>query len=396
MDSFELFGGIGNQLYDSQKPPGYIYKETFDTARMGMESRGGGGGGGGGGGADHESVKEQWRYNNRRGRAGTAHEKEKVRVQQRNENWAVDYKNHAANMQYQFGRIQNRFQNDARQNAYRMGKLMQKHQYELNADAASLAAEGANLQRYEREIQNMLGDEQDNIGRYMAYEKLHEKRAENIFKNQNLVVKSLQDAGKVRGRGQEGVSIKKQVNDTLAVYGRTTSALAHQMNSVDSQFNLEMTGFDLKKIGRLATEVSILKNWDHQYKTIALKWKQADLQNQFSVEQFAPPIMPDPLKPEPLQYAEYIMPLEWEDIPEPGEGVQMASGGASSGGGGWGAGLATMGGMMTAASALPIATSAATGAAGSALGTAAGFGFLGPAGLILSGAAVAGSLFGWW
>ena len=152
----------------------------------------------------------------------------------------------------------------------------------------------------------------------------------------------------------------------------------------------------MKKIGRLATEVSILKNWDHQYKTIALKWKQADLQNQFSVEQFAPPIMPDPLKPEPLQYAEYIMPLEWEDIPEPGEGVQMASGGASSGGGGWGAGLATMGGMMTAASALPIATSAATGAAGSALGTAAGFGFLGPAGLILSGAAVAGSLFGWW
>jgi hypothetical protein len=396
MDSFEILGGIGSQQFDSLKPPGSIYRETFDTARMGMESRGGGGGGGGGGGPDHESVKEQWRYNNRRGRAGTAHETEKVLTQQRNENWMVDYKNRAANMQYQFGRIQNRFQNDARQNAWSMGKLMQKHQYQLNEEAASLAAKGANLQRYERELQNMLGDEQDNVGRYAAYEKLHEKRAELIFKNQNAVVDHLKAAGKVRGRGQEGVSIKKQVNDTLAVYGRTTSQLGHQMNSVDSQFNLEMTGFDLKKIGRLATAVSIKKNWRHQLDTIALKWKQADLQNQFSVEQFAPPMMPDPLKPEPLQYAEYVMPLAWEDIPEPGEGVQAAGGAVSTGGGGWGAGLATMGSMMTAASALPIATSAATGAAGSALGTAAGFGFLGPAGLILSGAAIAGSLFGWW
>tara|TARA_B100000029_G_scaffold515365_1_gene621987 strand:- start:1229 stop:2413 length:1185 start_codon:yes stop_codon:yes gene_type:complete len=394
MDSFEILGGIGSQQFDSLKPPGSIYRETFDTARMGMESRGGGGGGGGGSQVDHESVKEQWRYQNRRGRAATAHEIEKTLAQQRNENWTVDYRNRAANMQYQFGRIQNRFQNDARQNAYRMGKLMQKHQYELNADAARLAAEGANLQRYEREIQNMLGDEQDNIGRYMAYEKLHEKRAELIFKRQNKVVEHLKEAGKVRGRGQEGVSIKKQINDTLGVYGRFSSALGHQMNSVDSQFNLEMTGFDVKKIGRLATEVSILKNWQHQYKTIELKWKQADLQNQFSVEQFAPPIMPDPLKPEPLQYAEYVMPLAWEDIPEPGEGVQMASGGVSTGGGGWGAGLAAVGGMMTAASALPIAT--VGGVSGSALGAASGFGFLGPAGLILSGAAIAGSLFGWW
>jgi len=297
-------------------------------------------------------------------------------------------------MQYQFGKIQNRFQNDAQQNAWRMGKLQQKHQYQLNAEAFQAAAKGINLQRYERELQNALGDEQDNVERYMKYVELGAKRAENIFKNQNAVVDHLKAAGKVRGRGQEGVSIKKQVNDTLAVYGRTTSALAHQMNSVDSQFNLEMTGSDLKKIGRLATEVSIKAQWENQLEMALIKYKQADLQNQFSVDTFAPLMMPDPMKPEPLQYAEYVMPLPWEDIPEPGEGVQMASGGVSTGGGGWGTGLATMGGMMTAASALPIAT--VGGVSGSALGAASGFGFLGPAGLILSGAAVAGSLFGWW
>ena len=47
MDSFEWFGNIGNQLYDSLKPPGDLHKEIFNTATMGLESFGGGGGGGG-------------------------------------------------------------------------------------------------------------------------------------------------------------------------------------------------------------------------------------------------------------------------------------------------------------------------------------------------------------
>ena len=45
MDSFEWFGNIGNQLYDSLKPPGEVQREIFNTATMGLESFGGGGGG---------------------------------------------------------------------------------------------------------------------------------------------------------------------------------------------------------------------------------------------------------------------------------------------------------------------------------------------------------------
>ena len=44
MDSFEWFGEIGNQLYDSLKPPGDRHREIFNTATMGLESFGGGGG----------------------------------------------------------------------------------------------------------------------------------------------------------------------------------------------------------------------------------------------------------------------------------------------------------------------------------------------------------------
>ena len=32
--------------FDSMLPPGDVYRKTFDTALMGMESKGGGGGGG--------------------------------------------------------------------------------------------------------------------------------------------------------------------------------------------------------------------------------------------------------------------------------------------------------------------------------------------------------------
>ena len=60
MDSFEWFGDIGNQQFDSLKPPGDIQRETFNAATMGLESFGGPGGGGGGG--DDDAAEKQYEY----------------------------------------------------------------------------------------------------------------------------------------------------------------------------------------------------------------------------------------------------------------------------------------------------------------------------------------------
>ena len=64
MDSFEWFGEIGNQLYDSLKPPGTSHREIFNTATMGLESFGGGGGGDEGQKrSDRKRQKAQDKYN---------------------------------------------------------------------------------------------------------------------------------------------------------------------------------------------------------------------------------------------------------------------------------------------------------------------------------------------
>ena len=63
MDSFEWFTEIGNQQYDSLKPPGDISHETFNTATIGLESFGGGGGGGGGG---KDYTKKAHKYNKKK------------------------------------------------------------------------------------------------------------------------------------------------------------------------------------------------------------------------------------------------------------------------------------------------------------------------------------------
>ena len=67
MDSFEWFGEIGNQSYDSLKPPGDVFREVFNTATMGLESFGGGGGGDSGQKrSQRKQQKAQDKYNKKR------------------------------------------------------------------------------------------------------------------------------------------------------------------------------------------------------------------------------------------------------------------------------------------------------------------------------------------
>ena len=54
MDSFDMM----NPNLDSMLPPGDVYRKTFDSALMGLESKGGGGGGGGSSGPDWEEVAD--------------------------------------------------------------------------------------------------------------------------------------------------------------------------------------------------------------------------------------------------------------------------------------------------------------------------------------------------
>ena len=60
MDSFEMFGEIMNPNLDSMLPPGEIRRKAFDTALMGLESKGGGGGDDGS--AQEEQIEKQYEF----------------------------------------------------------------------------------------------------------------------------------------------------------------------------------------------------------------------------------------------------------------------------------------------------------------------------------------------
>ena len=403
MDSFEWFGGIGSQQFDSLKPPGDIYRETFDTARMGMESRGGGGGGGGGSQKDRddtfEGIKEQWRYKNQQGRRNYYWMMDGVDIKKRNEETLLQHKEYTNKLGYLYKVRATRAQNDAARASWELGGMLQDEQFALNKKAAENAARDVNIWKEEADYKLWLKRQKTDINAHMSKLMLDDKRGGAVDKDVGSFIKYLQNKGKAK-TGQQGRTQVKAINDVIAEYGREQTTLARQVNNLESDYNLKAMGFKLERLGHSREELSIKQAYASKFKQIEAQWAGADLKTRASVSSLAPTYQPMPGIPQALPRSEFQYPLNWEDIPEPRSGMHFdggTSGGQVGAAGGWGGAIGTLGSAMVGAASLPGFTATVGGTSvASTLGGATGFGFLGPVGFGLMATAAIGSAAGWW
>ena len=284
MDSFEWFGEIGNQQFDSLKPPGDMFHETLNTATMGLESFGGGGGGGGGSDKQYEAMKEQQEIQDKANEQAWNYEWDQVQrshkdtlvrnmlTRKQNEE-ALLYKEATAkqNWQYQMGIRQHQYNAAVAQ--FNKSEKLYRAQVNYNQVAARLAAESAGAVRQERLTDLMYqgmgaalkysakkselgtarakadiqivgkGIEADQEKQRLTLEN-QAKRAEAAFSAQSNLTKTIQQRGQVASRGQVGRSAEKTYQAMIADYGRASAQLADQVNRSDSSYNLAMVGID--------------------------------------------------------------------------------------------------------------------------------------------------------
>ena len=283
MDSFEWFGGIGDQPYDSLKPPGDIQREIINTATMGLESFGGGGGGGGRD-KPYKAMKKQQKIQDKANLKAWNYEWDQVQkgyndtivrnglLRKQNEE-ALLYKEKTAEQSWKYQMGIREHQYNASVAAYNKAEKMYGAQVDYNQVAAQLATEAAASVRDERfdsvmyegleayhglrskksaiDTQQNKADlgmttkatEADQQKQGLTLER-QAKRAESAFAAQSMLTKSLQQQGQAKAKGQAGRSAAKTYQSMVADYGRASMQLADQVNRADSAYNLAIVGID--------------------------------------------------------------------------------------------------------------------------------------------------------
>ena len=279
MDSFDMMG-----QFDSMLPPGDVYRKTFDSALMGLESKGGGGGGGGGGGSDgpdwdevadlqHEQAMNSYEYDWDNTQRAYNHQLRQNEIQRRDQAAQHAYQTQTQKDQWMYANAVQEQEYNAQVAAFNKSEKMYGHQLQMNSVAAEMAMDAQNAQTEER-FQQLLFDTQKSQIEYASkktdlalqrtgvdldiYSKRtagdrqkqtltiqeQTKRGIAALQSQDTVVKGMQALGQVKARGQAGRSTEKQYQSITASLGRLQAAKAYELNRSDLAFRLAVKGVD--------------------------------------------------------------------------------------------------------------------------------------------------------
>ncbi len=363
MDSFEWFGEIGNQQFDSLKPPGDIHREVFSTATMGLESFGGPPQGGGDG-PDFDEVAD-WQHEAATNAYDDGWEREQRNfnqsvlinsVNRRNEEVVAQLKDKVAMTQWDYQTKIQEAQYNAQVKQYNKAEKLYEAQIEYNTVAADMAYEQEAAVTKERFFQLAYqGASQElasDMKRQEAGLKLRSGRDDIAFKLQDLMVKQIQGEGKVRARGQVGRSADKQYQSLVAEAGRNTALLKNQLLANDQQYNLVRAGIEgesaLQKEQRQQAKLSIGEAYGRATKKIGMDEYAANMQA--DAARLNKPAEPIPI-PKPFKTPRSIIvdPMLPQRGKPPVWGAGMSGAGMADSGGGMTGGQMVGMGLQTAA-----------------------------------------------
>ena len=394
-----------NPNLDSMLPPGDVYRNTFDTALMGLESKGGGGGDSGGDGASveetHEYQMDLYDYNNLtidRNYEQTLVANEVARY---NQGLIADFQDRARAETWSHAMKVRKIKYNSQVAAFNKSEQLYGAQIGLNQRAAGLAYENAANVNRERQEQLAFSAARANLGfqekrKNLQYQRQQNQlgirkartltgiqkeeatlknqanRAKAAFDSQELFVKKLQAQGKAEARGVSGRSAAKAYQSIVAEAGRAAAALRDGVTRADSAYNLSMYGMDvnlqfdeaafqvsenkfhsdidvldqskaLQEQQDAASKLSIMRAYDHTLKKVEHDQFAANLAAD-AKRMAKPELMPAPPVPEAVPRAVILDPMVPIYGPEPVEGVGYAGG--TSGGGGNAVGGAVGGAMQ--------------------------------------------------
>jgi len=413
MDSFEWFGNIGNQSYDSLKPPGDIQRETFNTATMGLESFGGGGGGGNDAADDQmEFQKEQvekryewdklreqydWDSLNRGAKDQLVRniitrykQEENLRYKEQGmiDKWHHEnaMREHRFNTEMEvFNRSERLFEKQVNYNmmqaklSYEAEEQVTHDRYmKLAFDTAKAGSKHSQTQYKSEQQHGMLQMQRDS------------KRADISFSLTDMYVKKLQAKGQIAAKGQAGASTEKQIQSVIAAEGRAHAGMLDKLTRSDEMFNAQLYGVDnairyenynysVTKDELSATKDSITKRYNTRLKQIRHKEYGANLQAD-SKRRIKPKLGPSIPIPRALPRGIVLDQPPLVRGPKPMKGgVYTGSTGGGGGGSSTGAIIGAVGGLATASAALPMVGA-----------------MMGPIGMGITAIGMAGSYFDWW
>ena len=350
--------------FDSMLPPGDVYRKTFDTALMGMESKGGGGGGGGSDGPDwdevadlqHEANMNNWNDGWDSVQRDYNQQMLLNAVSRRNEAVGAQWKDQTAIRQWDYQTKMQEAQYNAQVQAYNRSEQLYAAQVAYNSKAASLAYESEAAVAKERYFGLAYQGAQQELAtemkRMQSAQKLEATRKESAFKFQDLMVKQIQGAGKVKARGQVGRSADKQYQSLVAEVGRATAQLKSQVLANDQEYNLARYGIEgerkLQKEQFEKSKLSIGEAYTRATKKIQLDEYGANLQA--DANRMMKPSPPIPI-PKPLATPRSIIldPMFPVKTSKPTWGAGMSPAGQSGGGGQMSGGQMVSAGLSTAA-----------------------------------------------
>ncbi len=411
MDSFEWFGGIGNQQYDSLKPPGDIHRQTFDTAHMGLESFGGGGGG-------NDAADDQRDYQEKV--AERQYEFDKLREQY---NW--DQLNRGAkdslirniitrykqeeNLQYKEQTMVDKWMHEnamrehrfnTEMEAYNRSERLYEKQVNYNMMQAKLSYEAEAQVTHDRYMKLAFDTakyaSKHSQAQYKATQQhgmlqmqRDSKRADIGFSLTDMYVKKLQAKGQIAAKGQAGASTEKQIQSVIAAEGRAHAGMLDKLTRSDEMFNAQIYGVDnairyenynysVTQDELAATKDSITKRYNTRLKQIQHREYGANLQAE-SRRRIKPKLGPSIPVPRALPRGIVLdkPPLVRGPKPIKGSVYQGSTGGG--GGSPTGAIIGAVGGLASASAALPFVGAA-----------------MGPIGMGITAIGMLGSWQGWW
>lgn len=174
-------------------------------------------------------------------------------------NWKYDWKQAQRNHQYQSRGLKIQKKNDKALRKY--DYQTQKLQYEYNMAIRDYEYRNA-MKQYEKseEIYAMqLGF--NNMAAAVAFESEQRRHTDVLigqaFQQQDLMVESLQEQGRVQASGQQGRSARKLQQSSIAEYGRNLAILAESLESAKKQNRANVKGIHTDWYGaNLAAEAA--------------------------------------------------------------------------------------------------------------------------------------------
>ena len=314
MDSFEWFGNMMDPNLDSLLPPGEVFRKTFDTALMGLESKGGGGGQKSSGpdwdevaDLQHEQAMNSFKYDWDNTQRMYNHQILQNTIQRRDQLQQHQYQTAQQEQAWMYANAQKEQEYNAQMAAFNKSEQMYGWQVEMNEISAAMAREDQSAQTAERyqelvfagkeaAIQHGakklditmqgLGADLDIASKRMAGQQkkqeltIDQQTKRGLAATQSVedLVKGMQAMGQVEAKGQAGGSAAKQYQAIAAQASRLQAAKAYELNRSDIATRFALYGVD-KTLDQQEAAASLTSA------KIGQAGFYADLENALGIEQ---------------------------------------------------------------------------------------------------------------